>query len=47
MSKQYANLTGQPVSFDITSADKTFGRKTTSLLSRRTRRANRRNTRAL
>lgn len=45
MSKQYTNLTGQVVEFDLTMATKP--RKTTSLLSRRTRRTERRFARAL
>jgi hypothetical protein len=46
MSKQYTNLTGQAVAFDLTTASKP-ARKTTSILSRRTLRSQRRLTRAL
>jgi len=45
MSKQYANLTGQAIEFDLATAGKM--RKTNSILSRRTRRSERRLARAL
>lgn len=47
MSKQYTNLTGQAVAFDFTSGAKTSARRQTSLLSRRTRRTERRSIRSL
>ena len=47
MSKQYANLTGQPVAFDLAATNKSSARKTTSILSRRVLRTQRRQHRAL